>query len=52
MMPTNNKLINRGVEMIMTELGVEREEAEVLLRKYGSVRKAVEGKNNSGLSHG
>jgi N-acetylmuramic acid 6-phosphate etherase len=44
MIPTNNKLINRGVEMIMTELGIEREEAEVLLRKFGSVRNAVESK--------
>jgi N-acetylmuramic acid 6-phosphate etherase len=41
MMPTNNKLINRGVEMIMAELKVSRKEAEELMKKHGSVRKAI-----------
>ena len=41
---TNNKLIDRGTRFIMEELSVGREEAEVLLKKYGSVRKAVENK--------
>jgi len=41
---TNNKLIDRGTRFIMEELNVGREEAEALLKKYGSVRKAVENK--------
>jgi N-acetylmuramic acid 6-phosphate etherase len=39
---TNQKLISRGTRMIMEELGVRQEEAEHLLKEYGSVRKAVE----------
>lgn len=39
---TNNKLIDRGTKMIMEELGVTGEEAEALLKQYGSVRKAVQ----------
>jgi len=39
---SNNKLIDRGTRMIMDETGVERNIAEQLLRKHGSVRKAVE----------
>jgi N-acetylmuramic acid 6-phosphate etherase len=42
MLLTNNKLIHRGVEMIMDELGVTAGEAEVLLKKYGNVRSAIE----------
>lgn len=38
---TNNKLINRGTRMIMEELGVTERIAEKLLRKHGSVRKAI-----------
>ena len=38
---TNNKLINRGTRMIMDELGVGEAAAAKLLKKYGSVRKAV-----------
>lgn len=38
---TNNKLIHRGTRMIMDELGVTETEASRLLKKYGSVRKAV-----------
>jgi len=41
---SNNKLIDRGTKMIMTELGVGQAEAEALLKKYGSVRKAIDGK--------
>jgi N-acetylmuramic acid 6-phosphate etherase len=41
---TNIKLVDRGVKMIMSETGVSYEEAEQLLRQYGSVRKAVESK--------
>ncbi len=39
---SNNKLVNRGTEMIMSELKIGRLEASELLEKYGSVRKAVE----------
>ena len=41
---TNIKLVDRGVKMIMSETGIPYEEAEQLLRQYGSVRKAVEAK--------
>lgn len=39
---TNNKLIDRGVRMIMDETGAEQHVAEQLLKQHGSVRKAVE----------
>jgi N-acetylmuramic acid 6-phosphate etherase len=39
---TNNKLIDRGVRMIVNALNVSREEAATLLEKFGSVRKALE----------
>ncbi|HZX74956.1 MAG TPA: N-acetylmuramic acid 6-phosphate etherase [Cyclobacteriaceae bacterium] len=39
---TNNKLVQRGAKMIAEELSVSEEEAEVLLKKYGSVRKAID----------
>ena len=44
---TNKKLVDRGVKMIMNEIGVSYEEAEQLLRQYGSVRKAVESKQKN-----
>ena len=40
---TNDKLIDRGVRMLMDRLGVsEYEKAKALLLKFGSVKKAVE----------
>lgn len=39
---TNNKLVVRAENMVMKELGIEREEAEVLLQKHGSVRDSVD----------
>lgn len=39
---SNNKLVDRGVRMIMGEIPVTYEEAAVLLVTYGSVRKAVD----------
>lgn len=39
---SNNKLIDRGTRMVMEGLGVSYGEANELLRKHGSVRKAVE----------
>lgn len=38
---TNNKLIDRGTRMIMEELGLPAAAASKLLKKHGSVRKAV-----------
>ena len=38
---TNDKLIDRGVRMIMEELGVNEKKAQMLLKKFGSVRKAI-----------
>lgn len=42
MMLSNNKLIDRGTRMIMNELGVDELEAARLLKKFGSVRLAVD----------
>lgn len=39
---SNNKLVDRGVKMIMEEINIEYKSASVLLKKYGSVRAAVE----------
>ncbi|WP_339888653.1 N-acetylmuramic acid 6-phosphate etherase [uncultured Flavobacterium sp.] len=39
---SNNKLVDRGVKMIMAEIDVDYKLASILLKKYGSVRKAVE----------
>lgn len=39
---SNNKLVARGVEMIMDEIDVSEALASELLSKHGSVRKAVE----------
>lgn len=46
---SNNKLIDRGVRMIMDELKVDEEVAAELLTKYGNVRAAINsvtGKSN------
>ncbi|HEY6160702.1 MAG TPA: N-acetylmuramic acid 6-phosphate etherase [Bacteroidia bacterium] len=39
---SNNKLVERGTNMIMRELQVDRKKAKQLLLKHGSVRKAVD----------
>jgi N-acetylmuramic acid 6-phosphate etherase len=39
---SNNKLVDRGTNMIMKELGVDYDAANKLLEKYGSVRNAVD----------
>jgi N-acetylmuramic acid 6-phosphate etherase len=44
---TNHKLVDRGVRFIMEELKIGRDAAEALLKKYGSVRKAVESKSDA-----
>jgi len=43
---TNKKLVNRGAQMIVDELGVSLEEAESLLKQFGSVRKAVDSRKH------
>ena len=40
---TNTKLVDRGVRMIMEELGVDQQKAEELLKEFGSVRKVIDG---------
>ncbi len=39
---SNNKLVDRGTNMVMKELNVPYKKANELLLKYGSVRKAVD----------
>lgn len=38
---SNNKLMNRGIKMIVEELGIDEERASKLLAKYKSVRKVI-----------
>lgn len=38
---SNNKLVDRGIRMLMEELSVNYEEATELLRTFGSVRNAI-----------
>lgn len=42
---SNNKLVDRGTRMIMESLDIKEDEAEYLLKKHGSVRKAIEAYN-------
>jgi N-acetylmuramic acid 6-phosphate etherase len=42
MMPTNNKLVARGAQMIMDEIQTTAVKAIALLKKHGNVRKAIE----------
>ena len=39
---SNNKLVDRGIRMIMDEIDVDRDKAAKLLEEHGSVRNAVE----------
>lgn len=39
---SNDKLVDRGIKMIMEEIDVDYKLASILLKKYGSVRNAVE----------
>tara|TARA_R110002096_G_scaffold101565_1_gene224650 strand:+ start:13094 stop:13912 length:819 start_codon:yes stop_codon:yes gene_type:complete len=43
---SNNKLVDRGAKMIMTELNISQDKAEHLLNKYKSVRLAIQNYNN------
>ena len=39
---SNNKLVDRGTRMIISETGTDAQTAEKLLKEHGSVRKAIE----------
>ena len=39
---SNHKLIQRGEKMLMQELNIDAQAAQLLIKKYGSVRKALE----------
>jgi N-acetylmuramic acid 6-phosphate etherase len=39
---SNKKLVKRGIKMLAEELDIDIEQAEVLLQKHGSVRKAID----------
>jgi N-acetylmuramic acid 6-phosphate etherase len=41
---SNNKLVDRGTKMVMNELKLSYDESSKLLKKHGSVRKAVDSK--------
>jgi N-acetylmuramic acid 6-phosphate etherase len=41
----NKKLIDRGTRMLMEELGLNKEESQDLLIRYGSVKKAIDAYN-------
>lgn len=43
---SNNKLVGRGIRMIMEELEIEEQEAQQLLMQYKSVRKVLAAKKN------
>lgn len=43
---SNNKLVNRGVQMVMKELDIQEKEAEKLLEKYQNVRLAIQNYKN------
>jgi N-acetylmuramic acid 6-phosphate etherase len=38
---SNNKLVDRGTQMIMSELNISRDEAQHLIKKYKNVRTAI-----------
>ena len=43
---SNDKLIDRGIKMIIDEIQIDYSAAEVLLKNFGSVRKAIEAYKN------
>ncbi|MFY0603362.1 MAG: N-acetylmuramic acid 6-phosphate etherase [Flavobacteriaceae bacterium] len=42
---SNDKLVERGIKMLVTELNIDKNKASILLKKYGSVRNVI--KNHS-----
>jgi len=45
---SNNKLVDRGVKMLMNELKIDKLKAEQLLDKYQNVRLAIQNFKNEG----
>ena len=43
---SNNKLVDRGTKMLMNELSISYDDANLLLEKFGSVRSAIENYSN------
>ena len=43
---SNNKLVDRGTKMIMSELNISEEEAKTLLNTHKNVRSAIKNYNN------
>ena len=43
---SNNKLVERGTKMIMTELDISESDAQILLNKYKNVREAIKNYKN------
>ena len=43
---SNNKLVDRGIRMIMEELNISQSEAQHLLEKYKNVRSAINNYTN------
>lgn len=43
---SNNKLMDRGTKMVQNTLGIDYKQAKSLLKKYGSVREAVNSQPN------
>ena len=43
---SNNKLVDRGEKMLVSELNIDKKTASSLLEKYGSVREAIKNYNN------
>lgn len=43
---SNNKLVDRGTKMIMAELNISKNEAQILLDRYKNVRLAIQNYNN------
>ncbi|MBT8296697.1 MAG: N-acetylmuramic acid 6-phosphate etherase, partial [Maribacter sp.] len=39
---SNTKLVDRGTRYLVEGLGIDYDQAEVLLKKYGSVKKALD----------
>ncbi len=43
---SNTKLVDRGTRYLVEGLGIDYDQAEVLLKKYGSVKKALDAEKN------
>ena len=44
---SNDKLVDRAIKMVMTELSIDYTEAELLIKKHGNVRNAIESQNSN-----